>query len=620
MFEWNGKIAPDGFLHKRLAITQERRALAPGTAVKLYFLAVKDTEPEIFRASSILSYAILLGGVLTIGIALYMVVVSYSGLPFADGWMEVQVAAGGGNLLSPAWLWERDNEHRVVIPKLFQAADMRLFQGRQIFLLASIFGIQLLHLALLSWSMQVLGGWRGALWRTGTGLAAFCLFCPIQWPNFVWGWQVCFVLPQLLATVSFVALLLYWTKSQQDPEKLWLTFLMVSILAAVGAAYSLASGNLLWPILILAALYLRLRRAAVLSYAIAAVVSTGLYFYRLNLSSRWEHPENTIASKLVSPLTSVRYFARLFIGSVTDRGTHAAEFVLLAVLVIVVIVLFPALAYIRKFRVFGIQLALMMMFWGATAMLLAVGRAGSSIEQAMEPEPRYQTVALLFWCSVGLLLLGSAFLAPGRMRYGFLAAQVCLLVIFVRGAATASQPIGKAREHGFALRAAAACLLTGVHDLAQLKRACTIVDIVPRAARYLKANHLSVFAGTVPSELGKPLEDVFPVTSSGDCTGVLEAVAPIVEPSGPGLRVTGWAWDVKHQRSPSAIVVTTNGIITGVGAVGGWRPDVAAMQSGISSSYAGYVAYLPELEGISVVNLYAILRGRPPTACRFAMM
>jgi hypothetical protein len=579
---------------------------------------VTGPEPETSRASSILSYAILLGGILTIGVALYMVVVSYSSLPYWDGWMEVEVAAGGGSLLSPAWLWERDNEHRLILPKLFLAADLRLFQGRQIFLLASILGIQLLHLALLSWSMRVLGGWRGALWRTGTGLAAFCLFYPSQWTNFVVGFQVCFVLPQLLATVSFVGLLLYWNKSQQHPEKRWLTFLVLSILAAVGAAYSLASGNLLWPILILAALYLRLRRAAVLSYAITAVGSTGLYFYRLNLSSRWDQPSNTIASRAVSPLTLLNYLAKYFIGSFTHRGMHAAEFILLSGLAIGVIVLFPALAYIRKLRVFGIQLVLMMMFWGATAMVMAAGRAHLGIRQATES--RYQTIALLFWCSVGLLLLGATSFARERRRYAFLVAQVCLLVIFVRGAATASQPIGKARRHGFALNAAGASLVTGVYDPAQLKEAFPELDIMLWAARYLKANQLSVFAGAVPSELGKPLEDVFPVTPFGDCTGALESVEPIVEPSGPGLRVTGWAWDVKHQQPPSSIVITTNGIITGVGAVGGWRPDVAAMQPGISisKSYAGYIAYLPEPEGISVVNLYAILRGSPPTACRFA--
>ena len=159
------------------------------TAIGYNFSAVKDPRPEKACTSSVLSYVILFGGIITIGVALYMVVVSYSSLPFWDGWMEVQAAARDRSLLSPAWLWERDNKHRVVVPKLFLAADLRLFQGRQIFLLASIFCIQLLHLALLSWSMRALGGWRGALWRTGTGLAAFCLFCPTQWANFVIGFQ-----------------------------------------------------------------------------------------------------------------------------------------------------------------------------------------------------------------------------------------------------------------------------------------------------------------------------------------------------------------------------------------------------------------------------------------------
>jgi hypothetical protein len=579
---------------------------------------VRDLQPEKGLASSILSYAILFGGILTIGVALYMMVVTYSSLPYSDGWLQVEAAARGEGLLSSAWLWERDNEHRMVVPKLFLAADMGLFQGRQIFLLVSIFGILLLHLALLAWSMRVLGGWRGALWRTGTGLAAFCLFCPTQWENLVMGWQVCFMLLAFLTTVSFVALLLYWTKSKQYPEKPQGMFLVVSILAALAATYSLSNGILLWPILILAALYLRLRRTAVLSYAITGVVSIGLYFYHLDLSSRWDLPANTIASKLVSPVTVMKFFATYFIGSFIHGGTRVAEFILLSGLAIIIIVAFFALAYIRNLHVFGIQLVLMIMFWGTTALIIAAGRAHRAIEQAMAPE--YQTFVLLFWCSVGLLLLGATFIAPGRgrMRYGFLVAQVCLLVIFVRGAATAFHPIEEARQHRFALDAAAASLLTGVFDPVQLRKATPAVQNLPWATAYLKANHLSVFAGPVFSELGKPLEQVFPVISSGDCTGALESVTPIVEPGRPGVRVTGWAWDIKHWRPPAAIVVTRNGIITGLGAVGAWRPDIAARQPGISAGYIGYIAYLPEPSGISIVNLYAILRGSPPTACYFA--
>ena len=81
-----------------------------------------------------------------------------------------------------------------MIPKLFLVVDLRLFQATQVFLLTSILVIQFLHLTLLGWSMQVLGGWRGDVWRTGIGIAAFCLFCPSQWFNFVLGLQVNFVL------------------------------------------------------------------------------------------------------------------------------------------------------------------------------------------------------------------------------------------------------------------------------------------------------------------------------------------------------------------------------------------------------------------------------------------
>src|SRR6516162_4863916 len=237
---------------------------------------------ETSATSGVLSYAILFGGLLTIAVTLYMVVTTYSSLPFWDGWEGFRFAANGGDLFSLAWLLRLHNEHWMMIPKLFLAADIRLFQGRQAFLLASIFAIQLIHLALLSWSMHVLGGWRGAIWRSGTGLAAFCLFCPSQYENFVWSFQVDFVLPHLLATLSFVALALYWRELQAQPERQPSPkFLVVSVLSALGATFSLSSGILLWPLLVLAAVYLRLRVQAILSFLAfgAASISAYLYYY-----------------------------------------------------------------------------------------------------------------------------------------------------------------------------------------------------------------------------------------------------------------------------------------------------------------------------------------------------
>jgi hypothetical protein len=188
--------------------------------------------------TAFLSYVILLGGMCTIVAAVYTILVSYSSLPWWDTWEYIATIAKGESPLSPSWLWRQHNEHRMVIQKLFFVVDLKMFHARQVFLLASILVIQFLHLALLSWSMRVLGGWRGALWRSGVGLMAFCIFCPSPWLTYTMGFQVCFVLSPLFATLSFVGLLLYWTDAQRHPGKPSSKFLWLSILAALGGCGS----------------------------------------------------------------------------------------------------------------------------------------------------------------------------------------------------------------------------------------------------------------------------------------------------------------------------------------------------------------------------------------------
>ena len=163
-------------------------------------------ELQLARTSSILSYMILAGGLATIGVAAYLVVVSYSSLPYWDGWIQIKYAAERPQPGVLDWLWSQYNEQRLLIPKLFLLTDLLWFGARQKFLLASVFTIQLLYLLALTWSMRVLGDWRGAMLRTGIGLAAFCLFCPSQWENLGWGMQTCYVLPGLFATLSFIGL------------------------------------------------------------------------------------------------------------------------------------------------------------------------------------------------------------------------------------------------------------------------------------------------------------------------------------------------------------------------------------------------------------------------------
>ena len=496
---------------------------------------------------------------------------------------------------------------------VFLAADLRLFQGKQVFLLASILAIQLLHLALLSWSMRVLGGWRGSLWRAGTGLAAFCLFCPPQWENFTWGFQVCFVLPPFLATLSFVALLVYWTRSQQQPDQQpSATYLVISVLAALGATYSLASGNLLWPLLVAAALYLRLSVRAVLGFAITGVLSTALFLHHYVLAPRPGFA-NPIAS-MGAPFRLLEYWSVFFISSwVRHESRELIALSGLGIAVIVATLLFPLLSRTRHFHAFSIQLSLTVFFCAGTGFMAATGRLNRGIWQATHS--RYQTVALFSWCCVGLLALGCAFYGPPKVRHSFLVAQVCLLVVFARGAVLARYPISEARDQEFTQQAAADALLTNVNDPATLRDTDPQIDRLLRAVRYLKENRLSVFSGGVASELGKPLESVFSLAGTGDCAGALESVAPIDSPTGHGLRMLGWAWDLKHRQPASAVVVTINGTIAGLGAVGRWDPSVPTAHRGVSSNNIGFVAFVPEPPPGSIVRTYAILQGTRPAAC-----
>ena len=561
------------------------------------------------RASSALSWAILLGGTVTIGLAAYMVVISYSNLPFSDGWTPIAAAARGEKLLSFGYLAQQHNEHRLVIPKLFLAADLRWFHYQQGFLLASILVIQLLHWLLLSWSMRVLGGWHGATWRTGAGAAAFCSFCPAQWENFVWGFQVCFVLPGLFATLSFIGLLLCWTKTKQQAGRRqgW-KFLALSILAALGASYSLANGNLLWPLLVVAAILLGLRTREVLSFAIAGAASTVLYFHHYFRPPQHASP----ISSFHIPAKVIEYLA-LYLGSPWVREyNRSAIFFGIAGLVLALCLAARSRSYVRGFSAFSVQLILTLTFCLVTAFITALGRVNLGPMQAFSS--RYQTVALLFWCSLGLLVVA----ASHKRTVWAVGVQLLLFAVLVRGATLARFPIRQARWHGFQLNAAAVAVLAGVNDTTQVQLAYPPADYILDILSYMREKRLSVFSAPLASQRGKPLDALFRVVASDSCTGAVQSVTTVGAGESQGLRITGWAWDYENGRPPAEVVATAEGVITGLGAMGDWRPTIRATRPWMNTSFIGFDVYARNRPESAPVQLYAILRGRPPTACYFA--
>ena len=572
-------------------------------------LAKKGFAPQ---AIAILSYAILLAGVITIGFSAYLVVVSHSNLPYWDGWSQVAFASnGGGTPHTLDWLWRQFNQHRLFIPRLFLLADLRWFHATQTFLLASVFAIQFLYLLLLSWSMRVLGAWRGALWRSGAGLAAFCLFCPSQWQNQTMGISgLCFDLPGLFATLSFVGLLLYWVHSGQSTDG-WGSwkYLSLSIAAALGGTLTLSNGNLLWPLLVAVALLLRLRPAAVLSLAIAGAVSTSVYLHN------YTRPPSVIPS-LETPTTTLRYLTAYFGSSWVQSNVRVAELIGLAGLALFFLLLLRFPSYVRNRSPFCVQLLLTLVFCVGTGLFTALGRLVFGVAQAFSS--RYQAYALLFWCCMALLLLAEMSSARTTRNIAFLLSQVILLVIMLVAARLAPTPLTKARVRGFQLNAAAMALVTDVPDMDQLQWADSQPGYVLSLVPYMRKERLSVFSGMEPSLLGKPLDSMFNLASPNECKGELESTTVVPSAWPRSLRITGWAWDSKHRRPPSEIVIATYGVIIGLGAVGDWHPVNKAANPWMTSNFIGYTGYVQNVEPSSPMEIYAILRGSPASACLIA--
>lgn len=571
-------------------------------------IAADTKKAGISRAVDVLSWVILAGGFLTALYSSYIVVVSYSSLPYWDGWMEIDFPATGG-MSTLEWIWTQHNEHRLLLSRLFMLADLHWFHARQTFLLVTIFMVMCLQVAVLAWSMRAVGGWRGSLWRTGAGLAAFCMLCPSLWEMLVWGECVCFALPGLFAILSIVGLMLYWVRSRDELTKPGATrFLVLSVVAALGGAWSLLNGNLLWPLLFCAAVFLRLRRAA-LTYAIAGAASIGLYLIGYVSPSYALHSART-------PLATAAYFATYFGSSWVNDSFSLAAILGVTGLAACLWLVLRLRNYVRNNRPFHVQLILILLFCAGTGFITAFGRSGFGLLQASTS--RYQAFALLFWCCLGLLLLASAARRQSRSKVVMLVIQVILLGIMLGASLFARNPLIHACVHEFKLQTAAASLVTGVPDIENLKWVYRQPDYLYSLVPYMRQEQLSVFHDPISQLLDKPLTSAFQLAPPTDCAGALESRVTVNHAMPPMLRITGWAWDLKRQVPPVAIVTANEGLITGVGAMGDWRVLDKASHPWMKTNFIGYTAYVQASRPMGPVEIYAITKGTPATACLIA--
>ncbi len=550
------------------------------------------------RLSVFLSWGVLLAGLAAIVVSANMVITTYSPLPHWDEWSLFDHLATGGGWSLP-WLWAQHNEHRILTTKVFFLLDAELFHGTQKFLLASIFLVQLLQATLLSWSLRQLGGMQGALWRTGTGLIAYCVFCPTQYENLIWGFQLQFVVTSAMATLSIVGLLLYRRESH-------VRFLVICVLAATVATWSLANGMLLWPLLIGVALLLRMWRSVFAVLVPFGMLNIGLYFFHYHRPS----PQSVPVS-LQSVVASTEYVA-VYFGSTWVRHSSSAIALVAGAIGIcaALIVIVRVLRSRRSELPFEFELSFLMLFVLATAAITSSGRLHLGLEQATAS--RYQTFALVFWCCLGIQLL----LRVAASQRRFQATATALLVVMLASATQVRLPLIDAQWLQMRLKIISLSLLTGVQDPAVLADAFPDPQVVLRDAAYMKLHHLSIFAGKQYRQLGNSIDSQYHVTPGNMCLGAISSSQILPADDGNGLRLTGYAWDRQLQKPAADIVATENGRIVGFGTSAVIPFFRTRPKPHEDPSRFGWIAFVPDSS--SRIQLYAVTDKGQSNACPFA--
>jgi hypothetical protein len=422
-------------------------------------------------------------------------------------------------------LWIQHNEHRIIFPELFFAADMILFRGRQLFpvvcsaafyfsswvLLCYCFAnlpiaIPLRASAILLTAVVI--GWRGA---------AVVLADPflLQWT--LLGFCVVTALDELY-----------------DSRHSRRSLLHLSASAALGvvATYTSANGICIWPVLVAAALALRISFARICALTVVAAVSVGCYFVgyqagQLELARIFEHPLHTV----------------LFVGAFVGMPFGAIKGPLFGPITglvgIGVVLSLAAVAWRRdlfRFQFVFISIS-SYAFVILTALMIAAGRMKLEESRFTSAEAaRYLCVPLLAWTIAILLAIGLAGCTQRRITSSVLVCSIVALLIAV-GFPKLRWWLRYEREFYANEQLASLALANGLKNTRIARRIFPDPGFVSANLPNIRDRGLAIFSTGVFNLIGKPISAAGRPPLEGTAVGAITYAAFI---SG-GVEVAGWA-------------------------------------------------------------------------------
>jgi hypothetical protein len=529
---------------------------------------------------------------------IYSVVMSHWPGPTQDSWhfiASLKMSDRGESIFRE--LLRRHAGHHIFFPKLLYLIEYTQFQGRNIFLVACSVALQTLTMTLL-----IRATWkeRRALPRSARffliGLPIAFLFSATQITNFVQAWNLCWPISCFAVTTSIFALVrAHAARVGGALGATTVGWMGLGLSAAVVCTYSIGSGLLVWPALLLVGIALRLPLRGVLLLAFVGVLIGGASLIGYG-ESRGPSP----ALVLERAIPSFAWVAA-FLGEPLERNHRVLGLVQGAVGAVAAVALLTH-AVVKRPRLRPVEAVYLgiAFYTLGTGFLVALARMGMGgpIWAAM----RYQTAVLLFWLS--LIALATFRVAGDSARQRGARALLITVVLAWTSAVLVPAHLRQARgTAAFAenVRAANLAMVVGIehpptYETLHALGRCHGRSCVELYGPFLRDHALGAFAYDTGRFLGMQISKELVVSETRVCPGKLDSVENLADPMplGPqrGARLAGHMRD--PDRAPAAILVSDEaGTVIGLGA----RARLGSPK---------WIAYTPTPQSGGRVNIWAL--------------
>jgi hypothetical protein len=561
-----------------------------------------ETSLRPSKLTHILGYLILAIGAGTVLGAANVMRAGYSVVPYWDELEEMTFYIDATHRSVLSWMWAQHNEHRILFYKSLFIVDMQFFHGRNWPMYVAIFCSQAALAAVIGYMLYKLGDLKGPLWRACFGLTLFCVFCPSQWENLCWAFQLSFVLVNLWVVAAMLCLVMHKQRLASG-QRAGMGLVLASLLAATAATFTNGNGITIWPVLILLALLAKLPWRTIAIYAIGLACVVPVYLIGYHSPSKHASPFDSIHQ----PRHVLEYMANYFAGAVMpDRAILKTRAIgvapaigLLGLITAIVLILWLALRGSKK-GLLEYALAGIILYAMATALITSLGRLNLGTLQAFTS--RYQSFALLFWLALALWIISIA--ARQTTAIGLIAAYLLIIVIACYSATKYSGIVEHVSFNKAAKELGGAAMITGVHDDGFLRSQILSTPIAWPEVEELRTRQLSLFSSPRAKQFGQDFAHYYPVASHSTCEGKADD-ASYVSTNPEGIVIHGWLVQGLTGDPLEEVLFVAEGKIVGFGVV---EPEPVNFGNAFHSTHAFRRAWIgyAQLTASKTLELYGV--------------